>query len=228
MWEGEGEIQKTGKISARTRICVENISFLHVVENFSKLQSNVKQTIQVQSCSIEGDNILSSLYFTDGSCCEEKMIIEIDTTDDLQILQKCEFSLIDGTGNIIKCGGINYTYDSEITTIRKVPLSITRKVVLDRNNEYLPDDRLSLLCECCFSRREIERDTIEEVQHELPMIVTKKLNNYADSKDIYQIAEQNLAELPSVSEDMKALYKTQRMTDVELKTKTKSFPAHKI
>ncbi|GBN53738.1 hypothetical protein AVEN_40900-1 [Araneus ventricosus] len=112
IWKGEGNIQNIGQSSARSRIRVERNSFLHVVENFSTLQSNAKQTIKIQSHSKKGCFISSSLYFTEGLCCKEKITIEIVPSNANQILCKCEFSLLDRFGNVIKCGVTDNRYDA--------------------------------------------------------------------------------------------------------------------
>ncbi|GBM67084.1 hypothetical protein AVEN_74821-1 [Araneus ventricosus] len=172
MWKGEGDVRNGEQISARTRILIEKISFLHVVENFSTLQPNVKKTIKIRSNSVAGGFLTISLYYTDGSC-EEKMIIEIVSFDDKKILHKCGISLLEGSGDIIKCEGPDYVYDAARINIQKLPLSLTRRVILDRKSEYLPDDKLSLLYECTFSLGLISWE-IEETRHELPPAVIKQ------------------------------------------------------
>ncbi|GBM67078.1 Speckle-type POZ protein [Araneus ventricosus] len=223
MWKGESNVENAEQISARTRILIEKISFLHVVENFSTLQPNVKKTIKIRSNSVEGGFLTISLYYTDGSC-EEKIIIEIVSSDDKKILHKCEISLLEGSGNIIKCEGNDYAHGSERINIQKLLLSLTRRVILDRKSEYLPDDKLSLLCECTFSLGLISHE-IEETRHEMPLAVMKQKRNHAH--DAYKNAEK-FPWYPIGSEDMKTIYKIHCFADVELKTKTKSFPAHKI
>ncbi|GBM03250.1 TD and POZ domain-containing protein 5 [Araneus ventricosus] len=223
MWKGEGEAHNVGQISARTRILTEKISFLHVVESFSRLQPNVKQTIKIPTYSKEGRIISSFLYFIDGSCCEKKIMIKIVISDAKYILQKCEFSLLDRSGNKIECGRNDYGSDAARSSINKLPLSLTREVILKRKGEFLPRDKLSLLCECTFYTGIFA--AIED-QHDLPLAVVNQKYNPAHSKNVY-IAAEKRSQYPSATEDMKAIYLNQYLTDVELKTKTKSFPAHK-
>ncbi|GBN74160.1 Speckle-type POZ protein [Araneus ventricosus] len=226
IWKGEGNILNIGQSSARSRIRVEKNSFLHVVENFGTLQSNAKQTIKIQSHSKKGCFIASNLYFTEGLCCKEKIMIEIVPSNSNQILCRCEFSLLDQSGNVIECGGTDNRYDAARKSIHKLPLSLTREAVLYRKNEYLPDDKLSLICECTFSSG-IEYETIEETLTKVPLIVMKRKRNYVPGKNDYEAAKK-LCTNSSVLEDIKSLYFNQCLTDVEVKTETKSFPAHKI
>ncbi|GBM03246.1 Speckle-type POZ protein [Araneus ventricosus] len=225
MWKGKGAARNVGQISARTRILTENYSFLHVVENFSALQPNINQTINIHSYSKKGRVISCSLCFISGTYCEGNIMIEIVPSDDENILQKCDLSLLDRSRNIIECGGVDYRYGVARTSLHKLPLSLTREVILNRKSEYLPNNRLSLLCECTFSTRSVSA-TIEEVLHELPLPVMKQKNNHVHSNDEYKTAEK-LSQYPSATEDMKAIYLNQYLSDVKLKTKTKSFPAHK-
>ncbi|CAL1285614.1 unnamed protein product [Larinioides sclopetarius] len=225
MWKGEGAAEKVGQISARTRILTENYSFFQVIENFSALKRNMKQTVKVHSYSKNGRVISCSFYFIGNSNCEGSIMIEIAPSDDQYILQKCDLSLIDKSGNIKECGGVDHRYEASKTNIHKLPLSLTREVILNRKNEYLPDNRLSLMCECSFSTRSVSA-TIEEVIHELPLPILKRKNNHIHGIEEYKTSK-NLSQYPSVTEDMKAIYLNQYLTDVKLKTKTKSFPAHK-
>ncbi|CAL1291398.1 unnamed protein product [Larinioides sclopetarius] len=226
IWKGEGDVLNTEQITVRTRIITTTISFLHVVENFSKLQPNVKNTVKVQPRSKKRRVFLSNLYFTNDSCCEETITIEILLSDAKQILRKCKLSLIEASGNMIDCGTTSYGYDATRGVIFEVPLTLTREVVTNKKSEYLPNDKLSLLCECTFLTG-IKTETIEETRHELPMGVKKQKTSHVHNVDVYKPAE-TISGYPSASDDIKALYINKCLTDIKLKTKTKSFRAHKI
>ncbi|GBM67068.1 Speckle-type POZ protein B [Araneus ventricosus] len=226
MWKGEGDRQNAEQISARTRIAIEKISVLHIVESFSTLQPNVKKTKKIQSHLFEELVYIFSLYYTDSSCGEEKIIIEIVPPSAKKILHKCKLSLLGSCGIIRDCGEIDYAFDAERISIHKLPLSLTREEVLNRKSEYLPKDNFCLLCECTFST-EMILNTIEEHRHELPFAAIKQKSNHDDNKDLYKAAEK-ISECCSVSEDIKAIYIKQQLTDMELRAKTKSFPAHKV
>ncbi|GBO29071.1 TD and POZ domain-containing protein 3 [Araneus ventricosus] len=226
MWKNEGDIQKVAQFSARTRIGIQKISFLHKVENFSALQSNEKKTVQIRSDSKTGCVISSSLYFTDDSSCEGKVIVEIAPSDDEYILCKQKVSLLKGSENIIECGEIDNRFDATRKDIRNLSLSLTRQIILNKKKEYLPNDELSLICECTFSTG-VEFETLEEIQHELPIAALNQSCRNASNENSYKAAEK-LSACTSASEDMKAIYVNQCLTDVVLKTKTKTFPAHRI
>ncbi|GBN68670.1 TD and POZ domain-containing protein 4, partial [Araneus ventricosus] len=123
------------------------------------------------------------------------------------------------SGEVIACGKIENRFDVLRKDIRKLPLSVTRQAILDKKSEYLQDGKLSLLCECVFSTG-LEFEKIEETEHNICAAAIKL-------RKVYKTAEKMSAN-PSMSEDMKALYVNQSLTDVKLITKTKLFPAHKI
>ncbi|GBN68516.1 Speckle-type POZ protein [Araneus ventricosus] len=226
LWTGEGDVQQIKQIVARTRIGIEGISFLHVTENFSSLVPNQKKTNQIRSASKKGLVVSSSLYFTDGSCCEGKIMIEITPTAAKQILSKCKLSLIDGSGKEIECGKADNRFDATRKDIQKLPLSLTRQAVLNRKSEYLPDDKLTLLCTCTFSTG-VEYEKIESTVNTIPIVASNQINGNGQNKDIFNTTEK-LSACSSALDDLKEIYSDQFFTDVELKTKTKSFPAHKI
>ncbi|CAL1294228.1 unnamed protein product, partial [Larinioides sclopetarius] len=226
IWNGEGNVAlNVGQSSARTRIKVEKISFLHVVQNFSTLEGKQKKTMEVRSHSNGEHFISSSLLFTDCVRCEGNIVIEILPSDADQILRKCDLYLLDGSGNSVECGKAGNRYDNELKNITTLPLSLTRSALLDRKSEYLPDDTFSLRCICTFSRG-LEFQTIEEVFHEVPLAVKQKYND-ALRKNACQ-ASKKISSFASVAEDIKTLYISRCLTDVQVKTKTKSFPAHRI
>ncbi|GBN88854.1 Speckle-type POZ protein B [Araneus ventricosus] len=215
IWKGQGNIHKMAPICARTRIGIEKISFLHVVENFSSLEPNQKHTIEIQSHSKNECFALSSLYFSCDSWLGGEMVVEITPSDSKHILSKRKISLL-GSGNVIVCSKIDNRFDVR-KDIQKLPLSLTRQVIQDKKSEYLHGGKLSLLCECVFSTG-LEFDKIEETEHKICAASVTLHRN------VYKTAEKMSAH-PNISEDMKALYVNR--TDVELKTQTKSFPAHK-
>ncbi|GBO17145.1 Speckle-type POZ protein [Araneus ventricosus] len=221
---GEGNIQPVTQISARTRIGIEHVSFHHVVEGFSALQPNERKTSHIRSPSKKECVMSISVYFSDGSCCEEKVMVEIAPSSPNQILSKCKLSLLDGSGKVIECGEADNRFDATRKDIHKLPLSLTRQVILSRKSEYLPDDKLSLSCECVFSTG-VEYQKIEKTLYDKPFVALNQISNTDQDNDI---CAGTLSECPSALDELKEAYSNQFLTDVELKTKTKSFPAHKI
>ncbi|GBO44374.1 hypothetical protein AVEN_201047-1, partial [Araneus ventricosus] len=224
IWRGEGSIQQVNEISARTRIGIEQICFHHVTESFSKLEPNEKKTTHIRTPSKKCD-LSSSLYFIDDSS-EGKVMVEITPSSTKEILSKCKFSLLDASGEKIECGEADNRCDATRKDIQSLPLSLTRQVILNKKSEYLSHDKLSLSCECIFSTG-VEYQKIERTLYEKPFVALTQMSNDVQNKDMYN-SVQKLSSSPSALDDLKAIYNNQVLTDVELKTKTKSFAAHKI
>ncbi|GBN80412.1 Speckle-type POZ protein [Araneus ventricosus] len=227
LWKSEGNLQQVTQISARTRIGIEKISFLHVTDGFSTLEPNQKQTVQIRSPPKEEYILSSSMYISDCSCCDGKIMVEITSSNSKQILSKCKLYLLDASGTVIKCGEADNRYDAERKGIQKLPLSLTRQLILSRKSDYLPDDKLSLICDCIFSSG-VEYEKIERIWHEIPPAALNQVYNNDKNEDNTYNAAEKLSACPSALDDLKSVYNNRLLTDVELKTKTKSFPAHKI
>ncbi|CAL1281783.1 unnamed protein product [Larinioides sclopetarius] len=224
MWRGEGEVQREAPICVRTCIGVETISFRHEVDNFSRMKPNQKHTIRIASHLEKKCFVTSSLYFTVDSCRDGEMMVEITTSDSDYFLCKRRISLLK-FWNIILCREDDNRFDVERKDIQKLPLSFTKLEIINKKSEYLEGDKLILFCECSFSTKQVYRK-IGETPVEMPLEAEKQRNNQETSKDISKIYS-NTSTHSSLSEDMKTLFVKQCLTDIRLKTKTKSFPAHR-
>ncbi|CAL1281779.1 unnamed protein product [Larinioides sclopetarius] len=224
MWTGEGAVHRVAPICVRTCIGVETISFQHEVSNFSTLKLNQKHTIQIPSPLKRECFVTSSLYFTVDSCCDGEMMVEISTSDSDYFLCKRRISLL-RFGYIILCWEDDNRFDVERKDIKELPLSLTRQDILNKRSEYLKGDKLTLLCECSFSTGCVYKK-MSETPLEMLWEAEKERNIQELSKNISKI-NFNTSKYPSALEDMKALFVKQCLTDIRLKTKTKSFPAHR-
>ncbi|GBN07960.1 TD and POZ domain-containing protein 5 [Araneus ventricosus] len=222
IWIGGGNIHSVTEISARTRIGMEQISFRYVVEGFSALEPNQKKITRIRSSSKKGLALSCTLYFTDGPCCQGKIMVEIMPSGTDQVLYKCKLFLLDGSGKQIECGEANNRFDASRKDIQILPLSLLRQEILNRKREYLPDDKLSLSCECIFSTG-VEYEKIEKTQYEKPFVALYQKNDNDQNSDT-----EKLSNSYSALDDFKEMYNNEFLTDMAIKTKTKSFPAHKI
>ncbi|CAL1300935.1 unnamed protein product [Larinioides sclopetarius] len=160
MWRGEGEVHRVAPICVRTRIGVETISFRHEVDNFSALKPNQKHTIRIPSHLQKDCFVTSSLYFTVDSCLDGEMMVQITPPADSYILCKRRISLLQ-LGYEIWCRKDDNRFDVERKDIQELPLSLTRQEILNKEIEYLQNDKLILLCECSFSTGYVYENTEE-------------------------------------------------------------------
>ncbi|GBM70060.1 TD and POZ domain-containing protein 4 [Araneus ventricosus] len=218
MWKGEGNVQNVGQCSARTRIGIQKISFLHRVKNFSAFKLYEENTIQIPSHSKTGYLLSSSLSVCHAMAGNEPVIVEIFPFDSNYFLWRKTLSLLDISGNNIEFGDVDYRFFVEAQQIEKRYKSFTRRFIMNNRNEYLPNDELSLLCECTFATG-VEFEKIEESLHEIPMAAIKNRFYSAHSKHESQPAKK-LSHHSSASEDTKMNHNNQCLTNVELNAKT--------
>ncbi|CAL1275584.1 unnamed protein product [Larinioides sclopetarius] len=127
---------------------------------------------------------------------------------------------------MILCGEDDNRFDVERKGIQELPLSLTRQEILNKESEYLQGDKLTLFYECSFSIGLLNYK-MSETPLEMLLGAEKQSSIQVLSKNTSKISS-NTFRFPSALEDMKSLYMNKCLTDVELKTETKSFPAHKM
>ncbi|CAL1281798.1 unnamed protein product [Larinioides sclopetarius] len=288
MWKGEGVVGCARQHTARTRIGIERISFLHKVENFTTLKLYENNILQVPYHSNTKCFVSSTVHIGFDWVSEGAVTVINKHSDSSYILRRKKISLFDVSGNIIECCEIDYRFPYTPEQIQNQYQNLSMQLIFSKRNEYLPNDELSLICECTFSAG-VELTKIEETLHEIPLAVynhryqntllrdgskvarmisdlpsvpedmnvnennmlfetdelkaktvssnsnepsprpyttLNQMTNNDQHKYKYNDAE-NLSMCPSALDDFKALYKDQLLTDVVLKTATKSFPTHR-
>ncbi|KAF8777716.1 TD and POZ domain-containing protein 3 [Argiope bruennichi] len=220
MWIGEGKLENEARICARTRIGLEKISFINVTENFSTLIPDQKKSFQVKSASKEELKISGYVLFKNDPGFGEEVVIEIFAGSEKIYLISYKVYLLNSVGNEIEFGKIDTRNYLERKNTLKIPIYFKRKILLDKGPEYLSNDNLTLRCECIVSTG-IEFQRIEETCYDLhftPFIREKLRDPYTASRS---------AEPNSVSDDLRSLYKDRIVSDIQLKTVSKTFYAHK-
>ncbi|GBN11534.1 Speckle-type POZ protein B [Araneus ventricosus] len=221
MWKSEGINRRVEQVCAITRIGVENFLILHEVENFSSLEPNQKNSIHFSSNSKVGC-VLCSLHLTDDG----EIMVEIVPSNSNHILCILVIALLSASGDILESIEYENLSFALRQDIRKRPLkrTLTRRSILDAQN-FLVDDTLRLVYRCFFSTG-VEFEEILGTRHGMAVATQNQVCSNSHTERSYKASAERLRACPSVSEDLKSFYSRQRLTDVELKTKTKSFSAH--
>ncbi|CAL1281790.1 unnamed protein product [Larinioides sclopetarius] len=213
MWRSGESVRMVSRCTARTRIGIEKISFLHRVENFSSLKLGEKRILWIPSPSDAGCVFTSTLCLAKNFRNEEAISLKMSYSFHNYKLCTQKPSLINVSGNIREV----LESDDRLSYFL-VPPNLTRQFLFDNRKEYLPNDELSLLCECTFYTG-VNHGKIEEILHDLPLAVFEQRYSIPHSKNDRKAAEK-LSSLPSASEDTKLNYSGQRPTDVNLKENT--------
>ncbi|CAL1284118.1 unnamed protein product [Larinioides sclopetarius] len=217
MWIVDENISDATQCFARTRIQVETVSFVHTIEYFSGIKADSKQTISVNSSSEARSPVSVSIIATNGSCCEEKIVLEFIPVDrELIDVCTCRLQLLNAAGQKIKCGQTDSRFDLERKDILYVPLTFTNKKLLEKKEQFLPNDSLTLICEYSFSIG-VEFEKIEKTIYGSQWISTSSAQDFG----------LEILDYPNVSDDYRYLLSDPVLSDITLKTKTKTFPAHK-
>ncbi|GFU74209.1 TD and POZ domain-containing protein 5 [Trichonephila clavipes] len=212
MWKKFGQITEDRQCFARTRIGVEKRSFVWKIPEFSSYRER-KFDIK----SILDDKIVMTLNLF----LKHNIVFESSIFHDLQVClvdrtlksSIFHFHLLDVFGNRVEFlkRKFIFTEHNEHT----YPFFTSQKEL------YLPNDVLTLHCECSFTTG-IVSEEIEKICQGCPLmqeenLACKDVESKNESLDLTIILQENL----------ESLYKENLLCDTKLVTKTKSFLAHK-
>ncbi|GIY68998.1 BTB and MATH domain-containing protein 43 [Caerostris darwini] len=218
LWTYVTKVNSIVQSFARTRIQVETVSFVHVIENFPRLNLHKKEFIEIESSSVDRPVIDVGTVLVNDSLGEEGIVLEITAADETKTeLSTCKIHLLDASRELIKCGSADSRLDFVKKSALIVPLTFSKKKLINRRNDYLPRNALVLRCECTFSTG-VDIERIEKTVHGLHVIPPPVEDGASGGA---------LSKHCTVSGDLSLLYNDQILTDVTLKTKTGSFPVHR-
>ncbi|GFU23984.1 TD and POZ domain-containing protein 1 [Nephila pilipes] len=208
-----GNNKNFGECVARTRILIERRSFIWSVDRFSSLV--LRQTYMINS-STEGKNIMTLNLFTseEGYICLEMISARIN-----QVF-RFRFCILDAAGNAQQVTERECIFcDSQLIKLC-IPFHLTKYELLARKDFYLRNDVLTLRCDCFFSAESVTSEIESTTFGCIPPFMGNEICNV--SKD-----EERKKSSNTLRENLKSLYSEQMLCDTKLKTKTRTFPAHK-
>ncbi|GFR08659.1 TD and POZ domain-containing protein 3 [Trichonephila clavata] len=199
---------------ARTIINVERCSFAWNIENFSKMVPCEIKTYEIQS-ALEDALVTLELFLT-GHCCEESINVSIKSYNPNMKFFRFNSFLQDATGNRIDCGSLEFRVN-DLLEDGKLVLLVSKKMLVEKKNIYLPNDVLSLNCECDFSTK-IAFEGVERIDHGIFTSLFRK-----------NAGAENRLDDPSggITDALRSMYLDKLFCDTELSTPTKTFSAHK-
>ncbi|GBO08051.1 Speckle-type POZ protein-like A [Araneus ventricosus] len=226
MWKSVGEMSKDVQCFARTRIAVEKRSFLWNIENFSTLKDK-KETYEIKFHG-KGERLMSlELSLTGGLLCDVTRGMVSDETirfkmiPNYQNMKMCTFqlSVVDASKNTVKCFQHEFWYRDPCGSKDFIRFC-TKSELLEKKSTYLPNDVLSLRCECAFSCGSMLQE-IEATNSECNVVEKKNSSNLNLDKE---------SEFPVpiciLIDNLKSMLNNSSLSDVKLKTKRQTYPAH--
>ncbi|GIY22213.1 speckle-type POZ protein-like [Caerostris extrusa] len=221
MWRSDGKSIESEQLHARTIIRVMRRSFTWNIEKFSSLEPGLKNTFSIRSLA-KNVLMLFELCITGGQCSEEVVNISLKPSDDNIKFLTFKSFVVDSKGNQVECASHEFWSD-DIKDGAKLTLLLTKKKLMESKALYLPNDVLSLRCECDFSTG-IALEEINKV--DFGTISSQTRNEVMENE--YRPVVAKPAEISlALTEDLKAMYDDGLISDTELRTKTRKFPAHK-
>ncbi|GBN82764.1 Speckle-type POZ protein [Araneus ventricosus] len=200
------------KVFVRTRIevCWQSIS--EQIEEFSCLES---KSIVVPSASLEKPILKVNVSLGEATCCDENLVVEIFSENHEQRkFSTCKVFLLDAAGSKLKCGKSDIWFDKgKIDQKWIFPLIFTKWDLMAKKDLYLPGDILTLQFECSSSL-----GISNEVTENIDFVVLSDGGSVSTRDGVGE---------SSALEDLGSLLRENILCDVNLQTRTKTFPAHK-
>ncbi|GIY53101.1 TD and POZ domain-containing protein 1 [Caerostris extrusa] len=217
MWRSDGKTTEKAQSYARTRIGVEARSAVWNIDDFSQLEPYKAITFPIKSSTVNEELMNLDLYLTGGQKFEGGASFQTHCFRSKIKMATIQLSLLDNAGGKTECvkGEVWPNAPENLHKQLSLMSQVTRNRLMAAKDVYLPNDVLSVLCECTFSTGVI----LEEIE----------TVHYGDKDFIPEQPLANLAdELSVLKKNLGSSFEEGFMSDVKLKTKTCSFPAHKF
>ncbi|GFT23918.1 speckle-type POZ protein A [Nephila pilipes] len=209
VWRTDGSTVTPSTFVARTVLKVMTMKFLWDIERFSSLESGHK--VPYVSWKGVGAN------FNIGVDEENNIMIFIEPFDKNTRFFTFQSYLIDTNGIKTDYGKREF-WPSEINSYS---LPFTKQISLDEKTLYVKNDVLSLYCEYTWCDG-IASEAIENFY----VGITSPLNRYPIMPTAH-LANADVEKMVDLRKDFECLYVEGILSDVELRTATRTFPAHK-
>ncbi|XP_055953384.1 speckle-type POZ protein-like isoform X2 [Argiope bruennichi] len=220
IWKSAEEISKDVQCFASTRIVVEKRSFMWNIENFSTLETGIKHTYEIESINTDEKFMTLELFLTGGFIFEEAIRFQIIPNFQNIKSATLQVCIIDASKNAMKCFQSEF-WIREPSDANEFSLFYSKKELMEQKSVYLPNDILSLWCECtCSSGKTLEE--IDLVNSDSTAIEKKKPGDrILEKRNELPVHKGNLIA------DFKSLLNDNIVSDIKLKTSNKTYPVHK-
>ncbi|KAF8771278.1 TD and POZ domain-containing protein 4 [Argiope bruennichi] len=217
MWIKGDVMSQDGQCFARTRFGDEKISFLWNLKNSSTLELEKKCNYIVKSPTNNEPLMSIELLVTEDKNCDKIVRCALSLQDETIQCCNLRLCLIFASENKIQCNHENICY-SNLHESTEFTFPFTKKVLLGNKSPFLPKDILSMDWECFFSKG----ITLEEISY--------GSSSSEDSEPDKTDLTNNDMVSPTISliDTLKSFYVEKLLCDVQLRTRTGIFSAHKI
>ncbi|GBN93586.1 Speckle-type POZ protein [Araneus ventricosus] len=207
IWNTEVKPVKPQQLYARTVFKVKRRNFMCRLDKFSTRKSGVKN--KFKDSLIEFDLVLN-----EGLDFEKKLALNIDSFDESIKYFSFKVSTVNSEGKKENFGTHEY-FANDLKTGVLCTLLFTKKLI-ENKSRYLPNDVLSLDCEYAYS------NGIVSYEHSGCGIMLPKLRN-----EVVESGNEKSRIISVMANDLKSMYNDRIFSDMELRTSTQTFSAHK-
>ncbi|XP_055938545.1 speckle-type POZ protein-like isoform X2 [Argiope bruennichi] len=220
IWKRHGQMIEDVQCFARTRICIERESFLWNIRNFSRLQAEDQSPHTIRS--VLDNEILMTLDISLKNPYTEEDSINIRIVDENSKIKYLVLHLtpLNGFGCEIKCIKKEFLFCENIK-IKLLSLPFSKIGLISKKDVCLPHDALSFRCECIFSTGTVFKE-IERVVYGCGNILTSEPCNHRLDNSNTALASKNV-----LIQNLNSLFHDNILSDIKLKTGTKTCFAHK-
>ncbi|GBN35691.1 TD and POZ domain-containing protein 5 [Araneus ventricosus] len=221
LWNNDMRKSDSENCFIRTRVEVEQKEFIGDVEGFSFLQANQKIPIVLRS-DVNNKPLISINITVSDACGGEHITIEINPIYGLKMkMSSCKYYILDTTGKKVECGQDEESFGSP----SKFLLFLTKSQLMARNLRYLPNDVLTLGCECIFLTGVISQ-RLE--QNNSGLDFSPAISHVNGNEMLATNTEGPLYCTNDLRNDMQCLYNDGFFSDVKLRIDTETFTAHRL
>ncbi|GFR28856.1 hypothetical protein TNCT_511881 [Trichonephila clavata] len=203
IWVSSRKNTGSARIFASTIINIDKFSFVWDIENFSKMEISQRNDYVIKSAL--GDHMVTLELFLTVDNSDELINIYVKTFNQNIKFFRLNSCLLDATGNRTNSGMQEFRA-KDLLAGEKLIL-ISKKKLVEKKNIYLPNDILSLNCECDFSTK-IAFEGIERIEHGISSKFKKERT-------------ENILSMPSIPlvDALRSMYSEGLFCDTELLTR---------
>ncbi|GFY46574.1 hypothetical protein TNIN_64811 [Trichonephila inaurata madagascariensis] len=208
-----------GHCFASTLIYVERRSFMWNIRQFRSFHESV---CEITTASDVQSVISLKFYPSSGKNSETFICVQVCAHNPNLKTSTFRLYLMDISGNRTECLNDEIVFHASNTTAL-FKLSISKTELIRKKNRYLTNDTLNLYCECNFATG-IMLESIEKINYGCSTSIHEGNFTCGDHKSKKMCRNST----KTLKENLESVYKENLLCDTILKTKTGSFPAHKI
>ncbi|GFX41324.1 TD and POZ domain-containing protein 5 [Trichonephila clavipes] len=218
MWSNN-EVINNGHCFARTRIGVERRSFVWNIRQFSSFQESI---CEIPSTSAVKSIIKLKFFPSNGQNSETFIRVKFCDPDLKLKMLTFRIHLVDSSENRVECLNDEIECDASFDAT-SFTLTFSKEELMKNKNRYLPSEVLKLDCECTFLTG-IVLEEIQNITFGCPPLIQEGRLTTDDLKSKNMLLDSSKA----LKENLESLYEENLLCDTKLRTKTGSFPAHKV